>query len=446
MERETLAGMSHTAGIRRLGPGPGRSGVLPARGIGAVPVEGDRRLNPVIRWAFYGYVFSLLFESPGGGISVELTTITAALLMLSTLLQPRACYRIPPPGLWCFGIYFYVCLMLAAFSPDPGSVLSRLFVLGQLLVVTWVAFSLMCDPSVARGAWLSLASACAVLALLSITGLTPPDTESRSGRLGTFGLDHNQIAACLSLGVLVLAGFAYGAHSRLLRPGWVAWPLVALIAAPIIQTGSRGGLLALAAGLIALALGAGSLGARLRNAFVVLLLLLFFGLVASQSGMVRERFTRTLETGDMTIRERTYPLAWEMFLERPLTGWGAVVNTQELGRRVNHPAYPRMDPHNLVLYALTATGLLGAVPLLLGVGLCVAAAWKARTGLHGAVPFAMMVTLLVADMSVSGIHWKQHWLVLAYALAAGISLAAVPVPGRYAAFLSQRRCGSYSLD
>ena len=121
----------------------------------------------------------------------------------------------------------------------------------------------------------------------------------------------------------------------------------------------------------------------------------------------------------MTARELIFPAAWQMFREKPLVGWGPYVNTGELGDRLRLPGYVRMDPHNLVLYVLTATGIFGAIPFFVGTGLCVRAAWKARGGAHGVLPFAMIVTVLAADMSVSGLHWKQHWLILAYALASG---------------------------
>jgi len=41
----------------------------------------------------------------------------------------------------------------------------------------------------------------------------------------------------------------------------------------------------------------------------------------------------------------------------------------------------------------------------------------------------MTVTLLVSDMSASGLHWKHHWLILAFALAIGENAPLTKLPG-----------------
>lgn len=139
--------------------------------------------------------------------------------------------------------------------------------------------------------------------------------------------------------------------------------------------------------------------------------------------MVTHRFTVTLEEGDMSERQEIYPIGIEMFREKPVLGWGPYVNSQELGNRLAVAKYERMDTHNMILYVLTATGLLGSIPFLLGVWLCLKGAWDARHGAQGVLPLAMAACLLTADMSVSGLHWKQHWIVLAYALASAYPVA-----------------------
>jgi O-antigen ligase len=159
----------------------------------------------------------------------------------------------------------------------------------------------------------------------------------------------------------------------------------------------------------------------------VLLGIGFFFWLAFQSDIVRHRFMVALEEGEMSERELIYPAAWQMFMEKPVVGWGPVTNTTELGTRLGLYGHEdRIDAHNLILYVITATGIVGAIPFFLGTFLCVNAAWKGRGGAHGILPLAMIVTLLTSDMSVSGLNWKQHWLVLAYALASGAHFVARP--------------------
>jgi O-antigen ligase len=382
-------------------------------------------VGPVVRWTLYAFVFSLLFEEAPIGFRVELTAITGALLAGAALLiQPHICFRKAPAAFWCFVVYFCVGTATLAFHEalsDQDVVFRQLKFL-QLIILFWLAYNLMRDERAARGALLSLIAACVVLSFLESFGLitTTEKALSKSGRMSAYGLSPANVAGLLSLGVLALIGLAYSSKRSTFQRRLFIWPLVALIGLAVVEAGSRGPLLALGAGLLVFVLNRGTVLTKLRNAFVVLLGIGFFFWVTYNSETTRPRFEATFESGHMTDRDRIYPLAWQMFLEKPLAGWGPVANTVELGNRVNAgPRYERMDAHNLILYVLTATGILGAIPFFAGTWLCLRSAWKARGGAEGILPLAMAVSILTAAMSSSGFHWKQHWLVLAYALASG---------------------------
>ena len=108
------------------------------------------------------------------------------------------------------------------------------------------------------------------------------------------------------------------------------------------------------------------------------------------------------------------PKALEMFKERPLIGWGPVHHLYELGSRFG---VLKLDTHNLYLWLLTETGLLGAIPFFIGLGICWSAAWKARDGIQGILPTAMIVFLLTINMAGTWHNRKLFWIVLAYGLA-----------------------------
>ena len=122
----------------------------------------------------------------------------------------------------------------------------------------------------------------------------------------------------------------------------------------------------------------------------------------------------------MSGREMIYPAAIEMVLEQPLLGFGPADNLYELEDRVNDNR-PYRDTHNLVLELFTSCGIMGAIPYLACIALCVRAGWKARTGAAGMIPLAMSVTLLAMSMSINMVASKTLWLVLAYAAAVGSS-------------------------
>ncbi|HWS87564.1 MAG TPA: O-antigen ligase family protein [Pyrinomonadaceae bacterium] len=374
----------------------------------------------VVRWLFYAFVFSLPFETVGKG-ALEPPTIIGGLLLASTLLQPGLFLRWPPAGLWCFVVYLYLFVTLGVLEPSQyrAEFARSVLLLTQLLVLCWIAYCLMLDRRVAERALLALAAACALLALLQVTGVASRATDvgARVERVTAFGFHPNNLARILTLGLLALVGLTYGRGRSFLRPVFVAWLLAALVGVALIQTGSRGGLLALGVGLTTLVLRGGSLKAKLLNAAGVLLVASFFALASMQSEVMRQRFERTVEEGDLARREQIYPTAWAMFLEKPLVGWGPTASTYELGSRLGHPEEESKNPHNLLLYALVSSGLAGALPLLAGIALAAFAAWRSRRGAHGVLPLAMVAAVLVANMSGLWLFNKLHWLVMAYALA-----------------------------
>lgn len=397
--------------------------------------EDTNKPTRVIRWLFYAFVLSLPFETVSQGW-FEPTTILGALLLLSTLLQPGLFLRWPPKGFWCFLVYVYVFAALSALEPSQYRTLTLLniFLLTQLTVLGWLGFCVMRDRKTAERALLTLGIGCVVLSVLQITGIASRAVEAEAAvvRITAFGFHPNNLARILMLGLMAMIGLTFGRGKSFLRPIFVTWPFIILIAVALIQTGSRGGLIALAAGLMTLVLRRGTLMKKVLNVAGLLLILGLFFLAALQSDVMRARFEETIEEGDLARRDLIYPTAWQMFQEKPLLGWGPIASTYELGMRLGHPEEETKNPHNLVLFALVSTGLIGAAPLFFGIGFAVLSALKTRDGPHGILPLAMIVAVLVANMSGLWLFNKLHWLVMVYALASVYHLAREAPPVKVA--------------
>jgi O-antigen ligase len=387
----------------------------------AAPTRESTSVISFIRWMFYAFVFSLPFETIAVG-PLEPPTILGALLLFSVLLQPGLFLRWPPKAFWCFLIYFYLFVALGAFelTEHRAESLRDMFLLLQLTVLCWIAYNLMRDERVAKGALMTLVIACLILSVLQVTGIASRATDvgAKAERVTALGFHPNNLARILTLGLLALVGLTYGRSKSLVKPRFLIWPLVAIIGIAVVQTGSRGGLLALCVGLMVFVLRGGTFLSKLRNIVGILLVLIFFIWVGFQFEGTRLRFEKTLEEGDMARREEIYPSAWQMFTEKPLIGWGSVTSTYELGSRLGHPEEETKNPHNLILYALVSTGLLGAIPLFAAIMLSMLSAWKARRGSQGILPLAMLIAVLVANMSGLWLFNKMFWLVMAYAMAA----------------------------
>jgi O-antigen ligase len=377
----------------------------------------------VIRWLFYAFIFSLTFETAGEDIGlIEPPTVVGGLLVLSTLLQPGLFLRWPPKGFWCFIIYLYLFVTMGLLEPSSYRSLfvHDATVLFQLTLLAWIAFNLMRNAATAEKALLTLAIACSLLSLLQLLGVahSAVDPKGTIQRAAAFGFHPNHLARILVLGMLALVGVLYSRRQNITRPLLIAAPFLVVLAAVLIQTGSRGAILALGLALLVFALRKGSFGKKAINIAGLLVLLGLLALAAFSSDVMRSRFEETIEDGDLARRELIYPTAWEMFKEKPLLGWGPVSSVYELGMRLGHPEEETKNPHNLILYGLVTSGLLGSFPLFLGIGFAALAAWKARNSVHGMLPLAMVIAVFAANMSGVWLFNKLHWLVMAYALAA----------------------------
>lgn len=375
----------------------------------------DSAVNPVVRVAFYLFVMSIPFEIPDRTIvPVDVPTLAGILFLLTTALNPSACFRRVPAALVWFVAYLWILALSSVVNGAEDSFeVVRLFIaMIQLLLIFWVGVNLLIDPVARRGVLLALAASCAARAAVQVLGIAATSHQVWTGgaRVTAFGQNANLSAIILSAGLVAAIG---------LRKGLVSWALAGLMGMAIIQTGSRGGLLCAAVGLLAF-LWHGSTGwARLRNAAVGLVGIGLLGWGALHSEMMRNRIEQAAEEGQFAGREQIYPALLDMFAERPVLGWGPINNQYQIARRIGEQKKVRRDAHNLVLELLTTAGVVGALPFLVGLALCVAGAWRARHGSQGALPLALLCAVLMGTISGTWIAGKILWLALAIALAAG---------------------------
>jgi O-antigen ligase len=384
---------------------------------------------------FCALVFSMPFETVDLGFGqgvFSLTRLIGYIFFLAVMLQPGLCFARPNKAFQCFAIYLVV-FTLAGVLQDPaylGDMFVRLTSLIQMLVFFWIASNLMEDERLIRDGMLMTAASCALLSIFQLTGITSHVIESDLGdRIAALGDNLNTTAQMLTIGLIALLGIAVK-RAATVRMGWrIAVPLLGAIAVAIVQTGSRGALLALGVGIVAFALNSGSFKVKIRSVITVAVVIGVIVGVTFSFETSRERWQYTLREGSLAQREKIAPAAWEMFQEEPIFGWGPEHNVRELGARLGRR---RKDTHNQYLWVLTETGLLGAVPFFLGMGYCLSSAWKARRSPQGVLPIALVLALFVIDMSDTTHNRKYFWFILAYAAASGSYVVAAK-PGRQSA-------------
>jgi len=383
----------------------------------------DNAPNRVIVASFCLMVASFHFEMPDGRFHYQLPSMAAALFTACTALQPRVCYRrLPAALLWSIAFLFAYCACTLLHGWNIAWDMRRMILfLVQAIFVFWAAANLLADERVSRKVLWAFAAASVVRAALPFLGIgrtTYQEHWTGGERVSAWGQDPNFASTLLSAGALALIWLT---HARPGTPRWLrllTWPAVTLITLAILDSGSRGGMLALAAGLLGSMLRyTERVTALMRQVLLGVVAIAALGFGAMNTEVMRGRVEATTQGGSLAGREKIFPALWDMFLERPLTGWGPQLNHHEIALRAPYIAKEYRDSHNLFLEVMTATGLVGTVPFFVALGLCVAAAWRGRRGDYGILPFALLSVLLVANLSIDMLLHKPLWFVLGFTTA-----------------------------
>jgi O-antigen ligase len=392
---------------------------------------GEPEVRPVVLWTLCLLVMSLPFELPNRTFRVETVTMADGLFLLATLRQPELYLANVPRGLPWFLVWLLVFVLDVLFlgAVNYHGIGHEFLLMVQAILTFWAAATVLRSDHVARRVLWCFVIACIVRSALPLVGVgRTVEMEWTGGvRITAFGQNANSSAVILGSGLLALVGLTYthlgaGARHRLLT-----WPLFALLGYAIIASGSRGGLLSLGVGLLVFMFSGRTPWAQIRNVATAVVALGFLLWASYNTEVMRNRLEDTAQTGTLAGRERLYPILWQMFLEKPFAGWGPDNNQYELAIRENYRDFVKRDAHNLLLELMTAEGLIGAIPFLIGLAACTHSAWQARRGPHGLLPFALIATLLTSNVSGNRVAAKVFWFVLAYAVARGAVAATTPL-------------------
>ena len=391
----------------------------------AVSANPSSRVNPVVRGALLLFVFSIPFEMPDRSFPIEIPMLMAALFLASTVLNLRAAYGRIPTALPWFGAWLW--MLPVSMVVNRIELVARalnLFVwLTMLLMMFWAMSNLLQDRATLRAVLLAIVAAVTIRSAMQVFGIGVTSHTVWTGgiRYSVWGQNANLAAMIISAGITSVIGLTLSPADWLPKPGPFVIPLAGVMFYAIIQTGSRGGTVCAVLGMAVYLLSGRSAKTRIRNFILGLLAIGALGWGVSRSDMMRNRFEQTAHQGRMAGREVIYPALWAMAKERPIIGWGPVENQIEIARRIHERRSRKVgrDAHNLIGEVFTTTGLLGLVPFLVALSLCIRCAWRARRGALGYLPAAMLTAVLVGCASGTWIASNILWFSLAVAVAAG---------------------------
>lgn len=375
---------------------------------------------PLIRACFYLFVLSL----PFGSLNAELNTgpfslakLLGYVLFASALVYPRICFRACPRPFWYFVFYFIVfaCLGVLQGPEYHSATIERFEQVVQLLILYRISYNIMLDRQALNGVVIGLVVGCSVASLLAFLGVGVTTFEYAVGqRYGFLTDDPNTVGAVYGLGLIAALSLGIKATkvSRAGRTG--AWIAAAVLMVATLRTASRSAAIAVVAALLCFLLSKGTFKKKLMSAVLGVIVISAVVLTGLEIPVVKYRWEETLIQGKTGQRGDLAPEAWRMFIEKPIAGWGPTANLVELGDRFGKDS---KDTHNLFLWVLTETGVVGGVPYIAGFLLALSLAWRARGGSQGIVPFALMIFLFVFNLGVTWFNQKLFWVVLAYACA-----------------------------
>jgi O-antigen ligase len=384
-----------------------------------------------VHYSFLLFVFSIPFEE------VELPYLTSGTFSLAKFF-----------GLSFFAVYLYhIALHVTFFSKSIPEVPVAMrwfiayfiiFAVGNLLldhepsrayflrIVTlvqrfgffWCASDLLKDESVRKSCLLSFALACVSLAMGTILHL-PGFVPVIDDRTRALGMNPNIGASLTVMAALILMAFCLNETRWSAKRRGLLFILTIPLFAFLVSTASRAGVGAFVIGIAVFFLARGELKRKLQAGLLALVgAVAVISLVVSNQAAA-QRWVQFFDQGD-SIRADLYRTALEMISESPILGWGRSTGFLELGSRLGLGGW--IDAHNFLLYLLLEVGLLGTVPFLVGLALCLWAAWKARMGPVGVLPLTLLVSSLAMMITHGGLTAKEFWLFLALAVAASATV------------------------
>jgi len=354
--------------------------------------------------------------------------------VLYLVASPQRRLRLGRPGLLLFAYVLFATLSIG-WASDTDATLEALRTLAQLFLLYVMAANVLDDwPRITRALDVLL------LATTVLAALVLAEAASGTGRAvmryGEHEVNPNFLAA--QLAVPAAAALAFRARHAPL--GWWRLAAVVPIVLALIGTGSRGGALAFAAGLVTLAIGRPRLGARALAALAVVALLLPALLPDRTLHLLQHRWEMA-EDDRLSGRLDIWRVGLAMIADRPLQGTGfAGFRDAFYEYMLQTPVDPKFAllhsrgnrvAHNIYLSTLAELGLVGGALFGLALAAHARTLWQLRraailVGDDRAEDVALallaaLVTLLVAGSCTELLLCKTPWFLLATIQGAAIA-------------------------
>lgn len=376
------------------------------------------RLPLIIPSVLLVFIFLIPLETLGHEAETSSLTVSrlAGMALVGVcILRPRLLLRCPDRLTLCGFALMTMALLQTTFMATEhiGYALGRYMTWIQMLLFYHLVRPLLADPALHLRALYAYIAGSVVTAILLVRGQGLNVVMEDKGRSALGNLDPNVQAAVLGLAAIWLLAILLQSQRTARRvPVWIGWPLVALLVGASLLTGSRGALMALCIALLALPMLGGARVSLVRSLAIVFMGLGIVAVVASQNEAFMRRLERSIEQGDTAGRDYIFASSLDLWLRRPLLGWGLGNNEFELGSYTNTPL---RDMHSNYLYALTAGGVVGGCMLVGMFWIILRSAWKLPPGRQRQAAIAGVIYVCAFGATVTVLFFKFFWVALVWA-------------------------------
>lgn len=401
-------------------------------------VSAARNIPTVVRWSFLFFVFTIPFETLAHVVGLGFLASSLSLSKVSGLLffvcyfysecNPHHGRSLPriPQAMWGFLGYIMIYALNGFFIPDEAirGFISRLFSLIQLVVIFWISSSLFEDEKLARNAMLTFSVACAILTLgmvLQLPGFALTVAKGDVERSRALGYTSNKLGILLALAAVTAFGLRLNTSFRHFMSKMLLTALTLLLLIGVAKTASRTAVGALMIGFMVYLLPYWRSHRKMTSIIFAIVGIATMAYIIINNPSALARWQNTYEEGHVSGRDKIFPAAVAMILERPIVGWQPFAFNRELARRTPSRTGSK-DAHSLYLHLFMEVGAIGTIPFLVGLWWCGRAAWKARKGNLGLLPLALLLLTLASNAALTGLLRKPLWLILALTLG-GASIA-----------------------
>jgi O-antigen ligase len=312
------------------------------------------------------YVFSIHFETwdpLNTGIDYLNTKITITLYLLSTIINPKTFYSITKIKYFVLPLIFLFILQTVMSYRNINTSYSDFFDVPtflNFLILIVITNHALARKNIMRGIINSYVIGGIVLTIFYFLNIGTD--HSWEGRSTIFGFNQNQLAVNLAILLILILWPVLGERMRIVNKSM----LLSLVFVPFIlifltATGSRSGIITFVLAITGLLFIKSSLSISRKivtfslAVVIMAIVLLFF----SSNEVVSQRFSATINEGDMSGRDLRWFRVFEIILRHPFIGAGKTGYSFEMEQLFGYYS----SPHNVLLETTAYTGALGLILL-----------------------------------------------------------------------------------